>query len=130
MPINFKINKMKNVFCFLLMSFFFINCNSQDEIKTISTLELKVLLDKGDIQLLDVRTPQEIEQGFIETAKFADFFDADFYTKATSKLDKSKPVYLYCRSGNRSDKSAKILQKEGYEVYNILGGYNKWKQEN
>jgi rhodanese-related sulfurtransferase len=37
---------------------------------------------------------------------------------------------LYCRSGNRSGKSAKILKKEGYEVYNILGGYNQWKQEN
>lgn len=121
---------MKNVFCLLLMSFFFINCNSQDEIKSISTSELKVLLDKGEIQLLDVRSPQEIKQGFIETAKFANFFDTDFNTKAISKLDKSKPVYLYCRTGNRSDKSAKRLKKEGYEVYNILGGYNKWKQEN
>ena len=88
------------------MSFFFINCNSQDEIKTISTSALKTLLVKDNVQLLDVRT------------------------KATAQLDKNKPVYLYCRSGNRSEKAAKILKEKGYEVYNVLGGYNKWKQEN
>jgi|TARA_B110000503_G_C7150087_1_gene414775 rhodanese-related sulfurtransferase len=121
---------MKNIFGFLLMSFFFINCNSQQEIKSISTSELKVLLEKEYVQLLDVRTPEEIEQGFIKTAKFSNFFDTDFYTKATTQLDKNRPVYLYCRSGNRSSKSAKILQEKGYQVYNVLGGYNKWKQEN
>ncbi|MDP5105424.1 MAG: rhodanese-like domain-containing protein [Polaribacter sp.] len=121
---------MKNVLSLLLMSFFFINCNSQDEIKTISTSALKTLLVKENVQLLDVRTPQEIHQGFIKKAKFINFFDADFATKATAQLDKNKPVYLYCRSGNRSEKAAKILKEKGYEVYNVLGGYNKWKQEN
>jgi len=112
------------------MGFFFINCNSQEEIKSISTSDLKMLLEKEKIQLLDVRSPEEIEQGFIKTAKFANFFDTDFYTKAATLLDKSKPVYLYCRSGNRSSKSAKILQKKGFEVYTVLGGFNKWEQEN
>ncbi len=121
---------MKNILCLFLMSLFFVNCNSQDEVKSISTIELKVLLDKGNIQLIDVRTSKEIKQGFIETAKFINYFDDDFYTLATKQLDKSKPVYLYCRSGNRSGKSAKILQDKGYEVYNVSGGYNKWKQEN
>ena len=112
------------------MSLFFINCSAQVEINSISTIELQALLEKGNIQLMDVRTPKEIEQGFIKTAKFVNFLDANFYTNASNQLDKSKPVYLYCRSGNRSGKSAKILQKEGYEVYNILGGYRQWKQEN
>jgi rhodanese-related sulfurtransferase len=121
---------MKNILSLFLMSFFFINCNSQNEVKSISTIELKVLLEKENIQLIDVRTPEEIEQGIIATAKFANFFDADFYTKASKQLDQSKPVYLYCRSGSRSAKSAKKLQKQGYKVYNVLGGYNQWKLEN
>jgi rhodanese-related sulfurtransferase len=112
------------------MSFFFVSCNSQEEIKSISTAELKELLAKENIQLLDVRSPKEIKQGFIKTAKFANYFDADFYEQASKILDKTKPVYLYCRSGNRSGKSAKILQEKGYEVYNILGGFNQWKKEN
>jgi rhodanese-related sulfurtransferase len=45
-------------------------------------------------------------------------------------LDKNKPVYLYCRGGGRSGKSAKILQEKGYTIYNVLGGYTKWKKEN
>ena len=121
---------MKKLVSLLLMSLFFINCNSQEGIKSITTKELKALLAKEHIQLLDVRTPEETQQGFIETAKFANFFDADFFTKASKVLDKSKPVYLYCRSGNRSGKSAKILYDKGYKVYNVLGGYTKWKQEN
>ena len=121
---------MKNILCLFLMSFFFINCNSQEEIKSISTRVLKVLLEKENVQLIDVRTPKEIKAGFIETAKFANYFDVDFYTIAVNQLNKSKPVYLYCKSGNRSGKSAKILQEKGYEVYNVIGGYNQWKLEN
>lgn len=108
----------------------FANCSGQHKIKTISTLELKVLLSKEKIQLVDVRTPKEIQQGFIKTAKFINYFDDDFLVQATKQLDKKKPVYLYCRSGNRSGKSAKILQEKGYDVYNVLGGYNQWKKEN
>lgn len=121
---------MKNVLCLFLMCFFFINCTSQEGVKSISTIELKLLLEKEDIQLIDVRTPEEIEQGFIETAKFTNFFDHDFYIKVTKQLDKRKPVYLYCRSGARSSKSAKILQEKGFKVYNVIGGYNQWKEEN
>ena len=120
---------MKNIFSLLLMSFFFINCSSQERINTISTSELKEILKKGDVQLIDVRTPKEVKEGFIKTAKFANYFDVNFYERASNQLDKTKPVYLYCRSGNRSGKSAKILQEKGYKVYNVLGGYNKWKQE-
>ena len=112
------------------MSLFFVNCNSQEEIKTISTVELKELLAKDKIQLLDVRSLKEIEAGFIKTAKFANYFDDDFFEKASQQLDKAKTVYLYCRSGNRSGKSAKILQEKGFKVYNVLGGYNQWKKEN
>ncbi|MFK8059757.1 MAG: rhodanese-like domain-containing protein [Polaribacter sp.] len=121
---------MKNVLCILLMSLFFINCNSNQEIKTISTKELKVLLSKEKIQLMDVRSPKEINEGTIKTAVFANYFDTDFAEKAMQKLDKTKPVYLVCRTGNRSGKSAIILKEKGYTVYNVLGGYNQWKKEN
>lgn len=112
------------------MSFFFINCDKKQEVKTTTTIQLKVLLTKEKIQLLDVRSPKEVTDGFIKTAIFADYFDDDFANKAIKQLDKSKPVYLYCRSGNRSGKSATILMQKGFEVYNVLGGYNQWSKEN
>lgn len=121
---------MKNLGYLFLISFFFVNCNAQQEIKSITTLQLKKLLAKEKIQLLDVRSPEEIKQGFIQTAIFSNYFDNNFTEKAIKKLDASKPVYIYCRSGNRSGRSAVILQKKGFKVYNILGGYSQWKKEN
>jgi len=121
---------MRFAFFTLVLFLGFTSCNSQEDIKSITTTELKALLAKENIQLLDVRSPEEIKQGAIKTAIFANYFDDDFYEKATKQLDKNKPVYLYCRSGNRSGKSAKILQAEGYVVYNVSGGYNQWKKEN
>ena len=108
------------------MSFFFINCSSQAEIKSISTGKLKILLAEEKVQLMDVRSPKEIKKGVIKTALFANYFDADFYEKAAQQLDKNKPVYLYCRSGNAS----KILEAKGFNVVNVLGGYMKWQKEN
>lgn len=121
---------MKRILCVFLMSVFFVSCNSQKNINTISTVQLKSLLAKENIQLLDVRSPEEVKEGYIKSAKFANYFDEDFYNKAAQQLDKDKTVYLYCRSGNRSGKSAKILQEKGYDVVNVLGGYNQWKKEN
>lgn len=121
---------MKQLICVFFVSFLFINCGQKQEINTITTLELKQLLVKEKIQLVDVRTPKEVAQGSIETALFVNYFDTNFAVKTANKLDKNKPVYLYCRSGNRSGKAAVILKEKGFKVYNVLGGYNKWKIEN
>lgn len=114
----------------ILAILLFISCGNSQEIKTISTADLKELLAKEKVQLLDVRSPEEVSDGYIETAIFANYFDDAFVEKATQQLDKSKPVYLYCRSGNRSGKSAVILKEKGFEVYNVLGGYKQLKIEN
>jgi rhodanese-related sulfurtransferase len=54
------------------------------------------------------------------------YFDVGFEEVATAKLNKLRPVYLYCRSGARSTKAGKILKKKGFEVVNVLGGYQQW----
>lgn len=120
---------MKNLVCLFIMIFFSVSCTSQVGFKSITTKELKVLLSKENIQLMDVRTPEEIKEGVIETAFFANYFDIDFERVATAQLNKSKPVYLYCRSGNRSGKACKILKEKGFEVINVLGGYQQWDSE-
>lgn len=121
---------MKQVVIIFFASLFFISCANAQEIKTISTIEIKELLSKDKIQLVDVRTPVELRYGYIESALFINYFDYNFTEKAIQKLDKNKPVYLYCRTGNRSGKATKMLQEKGFEVYNVLGGYNQWKKEN
>ncbi len=83
----------------------------------------------GDVQLVDVRTPGEYAKGAIEGAVNMNYHDRDFVEQAAGKLDKRKPVLLYCAGGVRSAKAAKILEKQGFtEIYDLKSGYSGWKE--
>lgn len=94
------------------------------------------ILDKGtfneaiqgdSIQLVDVRTPQEYEAGFIRNAINIDYFDQENFASKFEKLDKEKPIYIYCRSGNRSQKAAAKLDSLGFKkIFDLKGGYMNW----
>ncbi|MFN8353168.1 MAG: rhodanese-like domain-containing protein [Spirosomataceae bacterium] len=74
-------------------------------------------------QLVDVRTPEEFNNGHIQAAKLVNYNGPDFKEEA-AKLDKNKPVFVYCAAGMRSSKAAKVLTELGFkEVYNLSGGY-------
>ena len=93
----------------------------------ISQQEFAKILTK-EIQLLDLRTPQEYKQGYIEGAILINFFDSDFVTKVSSRFDKNKPLYIYCAVGGRSNKAAKKLIADGFDsIYDLKGGFIKWK---
>lgn len=123
---------MKQFSFALLLLLFTVGCNTiAQNNQNITTKELKVLIEKNnDIQIIDVRTPEEIKEGFIPNAKFVNFYDANFKSKLDKIVDKNKTVYLYCRTGNRSGQASELLTKEGYKAVNVIGGYNKWKSEN
>ena len=90
-----------------------------------TNFQKKIAADSPAI-LLDVRTPQEYANGHLQNATAINFFDADFKEKV-DKLDKNKPIYVYCAVGGRSAKACKILQESGFKnVYNLLGGWNGW----
>lgn len=79
-----------------------------------------------NIQLIDVRTPEEFGAGTIEGASNIDFLEADFETRI-EELKKDEPVYLFCKSGGRSGQAKAILTEHGFqEVYNLIGGYSQW----
>jgi phage shock protein E len=74
-----------------------------------------------DAYLIDVRTPKEYAEGHLKYADNMDFKSADFKNKI-SRLDKNKPVYLYCKKGGRSKKAADTLETMGFtKVYSIGG---------
>lgn len=88
-------------------------------------------LNTEQIQLLDVRTPDEVNKGIIKGAITANFYDKDFAKQAASKFDKEKPLYIYCAAGGRSNKASSQMVLEGFnEVYNLEGGYTAWKKVN
>jgi len=78
---------------------------------------------------LDVRTPEEFIENFIYKSQNICVTQDDFKEKV-KRLDKNKPVYLYCKSGMRSDKAAKILKEMGFkEIYTMKGGIDLWKKK-
>lgn len=98
--------------------------SASDEIKQITVAEAKQAMDAKDVQFIDVRTPGEYTGGH---APKASNFPLDVLEKDLSKLDKTKPVYVICQTGKRSQKGSEILQKAGFkEIYNINGGTSAW----
>jgi rhodanese-related sulfurtransferase len=94
-------------------------------IKRVNAAGFKAEVNGKKVQLIDVRTPGEYTQGHIENAININIYAKDFVTK-TNSLDKSKPVYVYCRSGARSMKAANNLKSRGYNVVNLNGGIGGW----
>jgi len=80
------------------------------------------------VQLLDVRTPQEFTEGYIKGAVNADWNNETEFKAQANKLNKTKPVYVYCLSGIRSGKAADWLAANGFvSVTNLEGGIKAWK---
>lgn len=122
---------MKNIALVLLIAMTLLSCKEEksNEIKVVTPDEMQTLLELEEVQLVDVRTPQEFNEGYIAQAQNIDFksptFDQDIL-----QLDKLKPVVVYCRSGGRSAKCAKKMKDAGFvKVYDLEGGVSKWKHE-
>ncbi|MEO9076560.1 MAG: rhodanese-like domain-containing protein [Gelidibacter sp.] len=100
--------------------------DSDDQIKLVTPAEMMSLMELEGVQLVDVRTANERVDGFIKNSQNIDFnsptFDEDIL-----KLDKTKPVILYCRSGGRSAKCAQKLKDAGFiKIYDVKGGITQW----
>lgn len=78
--------------------------------------------------VLDIRTPREIEGGYIESAIFADFSHNDFEAQLTA-LDKETPYIVHCKGGGRSTKALSTLEKLGFKnITHMDGGLDDWKR--
>jgi len=124
---------MQNPFFFaLLIVLSAVACQSQNDAgasEVLAVADFKTQISAAGIQLVDVRTPQEYEAGYIGEAVNIDFVNDNFATEI-QQLDKVKPVYIYCRSGNRSARAAQQMQELGFqEVYDLKGGYLAWSAQ-
>ena len=75
--------------------------------------------------LLDVRQPEEFRQGHIAGAKLIPLGDL---RQRMKELPQGREIICVCASGNRSSSAAKMLQKEGYTVFDLQGGMLAWRQ--
>lgn len=126
---------MKCCYIFLLSALFsLVSCtfslkkevNGEGKVYSVSVEAFADSISKPGVQLVDVRTPQEFEEGNIPGSVNIDVMTGRFGETALEQLDKGYPVAVYCRSGNRSKDAAKVLSMMGYNVVELDEGYNVW----
>jgi rhodanese-related sulfurtransferase len=81
------------------------------------------LLAQGDIQLIDVRQPEEREAGRIAGDKFIELSQL---ASEVDTIDRDRPVVFYCRSGARSAMATEAFRGAGFDAHNMLGGLLEW----
>jgi len=97
------------------------------EITEIEPQEVAKRLDY--YTLLDVREPEEYEQGAVPGAVHVARGQLEFAVEG-QLTNKSAPIAVYCAGGVRSAFAAKTLQDLGYsDVVSVIGGFNKWKDD-
>ena len=112
-----------------IIGFVVLSCNGQNS-KEIKTIASKAFAEKmastPNPQILDVRTPEEFTSDHIDNAKNINWLGTTFVSDV-EKLDKSQPVFVYCKSGGRSQKAAEKLNELGFKtIYQLDGGILKW----
>ncbi|WP_281637457.1 thioredoxin domain-containing protein [Flavobacterium marginilacus] len=121
--------KIKQLYLFII-SFIVFSCSGQTS-TNVKTIDVTSYSEKikatPNAQILDVRTPDEYAKGHIENSDNVDFLSSTFVLK-TDKYDKTKPVFVYCKSGGRSAKASAKLAELGFtSIYNLDGGMLKWE---
>ncbi|MBT8394050.1 MAG: rhodanese-like domain-containing protein [Bacteroidia bacterium] len=93
----------------------------------LSPEEFKENIFNKKVQLVDIRTPREYQSSHIKGAKNINFYSGSFASQF-NKLDKNKPVYIYCRTGSRSRHASNKLYDMGFkEIYDLKGGIVRYR---
>ena len=89
----------------------------------------EIITTESDEIVLDIRTPEEYDQGIIEGAINIDFYADDFAVQLDA-LDKDAHYVVYCNSGNRSGQANSTFEDLGFtNVTEIDGGITNWYAE-
>jgi rhodanese-related sulfurtransferase len=129
-------------FLFLfLIAFFGMGCTqtgasdrvySDEGFSVIAPVEFAKRLEdnSADYYLIDIRTPEEFEDMRLNGATLINYYASDFKANL-GKLDKNKPVYLYCATGGRSSSATKMMHAQGFKsVTDLKGGIYAWRSNN
>lgn len=96
------------------------NLNQQDWVSQLEADENAVILD--------VRTEDEWNDGYIPNAINIDIYNGQGFIYEVDALDKSKNYYVYCKAGGRSEQACSIMNQLGFaNTYNLLGGMMQWR---
>lgn len=98
------------------------------KVEVLEKPQYQALVEQG-YTIIDVRTPEEYEEGHIEGAQNMNIKSEAFVIEI-EKLSKSDTLLVYCRSGKRSLYAAQVLVSFGFvKIYDLEGGFLNWKSD-
>ena len=98
---------------------------NQAEYRRISPIEAQAMMENYDVLILDVRTQEEFEGGFISNAVLLPY--SEIRERAESVIvDRDRIVLVYCRAGRRSEIAARALVEMGFTRVYDFGGIEEW----
>jgi len=120
--------RFKFVFCFFLLLILLPVYANASVARNLSSQEAYAMVgQRGDLFLLDVRTPGEYQQARLDGARL---IPIDQFVKRLAEVPKDRPVLVYCAVGSRSAQVVNYLARQGYpEIYNLSGGIYAWAQK-
>ena len=108
----------------------FAQCSASNTDSLLDPVKFGTLTETDQhLTLLDVRNPEEFHEGYIPGAINVDFQNPDFLNLAKQAVASGNDIALYCRSGHRSASAAEILEKNGYSVTDLKGGFLAWQED-
>lgn len=114
-----------------ITAFTLMACSSQAQTSEKQLLDAEqfsaIVLKDTSLQIVDVRTPEEYLEAHIPFAKNYNWNDP-LFKDIVQELDKTRPLYIYCRSGKRSAAAAEVLIEQGFEVIELQGGMLNWQE--
>ncbi len=117
---------MKKIVALIASALMIAGCSSSSSATDLSVTEFSSKIAESGVVTLDVRTPGEFAEGYIEGARLIDFQSGNFENEIAT-LDKNATYAVYCRSGNRSGQAVKVMKDAGFSnVFNMNGGVIEW----
>ena len=94
--------------------------------RSVSVEKFSAILQRGDVVLVDVRTPEEYGEGHLEGVDYNLNVRSATFFKDYQSLPKEKLIAIYCKGGGRSKQVAGVLAGNGYKVVELAVGYDGW----
>lgn len=94
-----------------------------EQYRSCSAEELRSLIDSKAVHVLDVRSQTEFQAGHIPHAEHRFL---GYLIRKVHEIDRSLPTAVNCLGGGRSAIATSVLQRSGFDVINLTGGYRAW----
>ena len=119
--------KMPLLFSAVLVTLIMPSIAEPEPVKNVAVADAaKVIAERKDVVVLDLRTDEEFKAGHIAGAKNIDFLGSDF-AKKIGELDKSKTYLVHCASGGRSTRSLDTFKSQKFtSILHMNEGFKAW----